>query len=67
MCPYKTNTLKISHSQSEEFLTLFAHEVYRFLKEWANFEHIPFFLNIYRQSFQLSHVCVPQNVRDVLI
>ena len=47
-------------------LELFALEVFKVLKKQTNFKHILLFLNVCKQTFDISHVRVSQNVKDVL-
>ena len=48
-------------------LKLFAHEVCKFLKKQANFQHILLFLNVCKQTFRISHVRISQNAKGVLM
>ena len=48
-------------------LELFSRKVCKFLKKWANFLQILLFLNVYKQTFYIYHVRIPQKVNDVLM
>ena len=48
-------------------LELFAHEVCKFLKNYANFYLILLFLNVCKQTFHISHVRISQNLKGVLM
>ena len=48
-------------------LELFAREVCKFLKKYANFYHVLLFLNVCKQAFHISHVRVSQKVKSVLM
>ena len=48
-------------------LELFAREVCKFLKKYANFYLILFFVHICKETFHISHIRVSQNVKGVLM
>ena len=48
-------------------LELFAREVCKFLKNYANFYLIRLFLNVCKQTFHISHVLKSQNIKGVLM
>ena len=48
-------------------LELFSGKVCKFFKKWAHFKQILLFVNVYKQTFHISHVCIPQKVKDVLM
>ena len=43
-------------------LELFACEICKFRKKYANFLHIPLFLNVCEQTIHISHVRISQKV-----
>ena len=45
-------------------LELFTREVCKFLKKWAHFYYILLFLNICKQTFQISHVRISQKLKS---
>ena len=48
-------------------LEIFAHEVRKFLKKQANLFLILSFLNVCVGTFHISHVCISENVKGVLM
>ena len=48
-------------------LELSAREVCKFLKNQANFQNILLFLNVCKESFHITHVCISQKVKYVLM
>ena len=47
-------------------LELFANEVRKFLKKWANFWHILLSLNVCKETLHISYVCISHKVKGVL-
>ena len=66
LCLHKINALKISFLILR-ILVLFSREVFKFLKTYANFYLILFFLNVCEQTFHIPHVRVSQDVKGVLM
>ena len=56
LCSYKNNTLRI--------LELFTGEVWKFLSKQTNFYLILLFQGVGKETFPISHVRIPQNVKD---
>ena len=48
-------------------IELFAREVCKFLKKWANFLRILLFLNVCKQTFHISHEYISHKVKDFLM
>ena len=48
-------------------LKLFARELCKALKKWANFQHMLLFLDVYKHTFRISHVRISKNVKGVLM
>ena len=46
---------------------LFAREICKCFKKQVNFQHILLYLNIRKQTFHISHVCISQKVNGVLM
>ena len=48
-------------------LELYAREVCKFLKNWANFYLNLLFLNVCKQTFHIPHVLISQNLKGFLL